>query len=138
MEVNLLAVLAASVAALVVGVVWYLPAVLGRPWANAVSRYTGQSAEALLAPTNTAPSLGLWLLTAFVNAFILALLMRSLGTDTIGEALVLAVAAWAGFGLTFSSWPVLFGRQPSMVWFVNNGAFLLMQIVMAVILVVWR
>ncbi len=45
---------------------------------------------------------------------------------------------WLGLGASFSSRPVIFARQPLSLWLFNNGAFLLMQLAMAIVLVLWR
>jgi hypothetical protein len=41
-------------------------------------------------------------------------------------------------GLSISSWPVIHARQPRGLWLLNGIAFLIMQIVMSIILILWR
>jgi hypothetical protein len=91
-----------------------------------------------LAPVNLAWVMGMWLLGFVLNAAALAVIVRGLGITSAVEAIWLAVIVWAGLGLAFSSWPVIHARQPVGLWLINNGAHLLMQVVMAVILAVWR
>ena len=135
--VNLLAVLVAAIAALVVGFVYYLPPIMGLRWGNLIKAYAHLTDEDLN-PKNLLPILVKWLITAFINAYVLARLFAMTGTATLGTGIILAVIVWLGYGLTFSSWPVIFAKQPTGVWFINNGGFLLMQIVMAVVLTLWK
>ncbi len=135
--VNFLAVLAAAVVALIVGFVYYLPPLMGLRWGNMIKSYAHLTDEDIN-PQNPLPILGKWLLTALVNAYVLAGLLSMTGTATIGASIMLAVVVWLGYGLTFSSWPVIFARQPTGVWFINNGGFLLMQIAMAIVLSLWK
>lgn len=137
-SLNYAAVVAAAVAALVIGFVWYLPPLLGTRWARYVSGYTGAPEREILQPADPVRPLGLWAVAFLLNALVLALLVRALGLATVGEAVVLGVLVWVGLGATFSLWPVAFARQPWGLWAVNNGAHLLMQVAMATILTLWR
>lgn len=135
-EVNFLHVLLAGIAALVVGVIWYMPPIMGKRWANYVNQYVGIPEGELLAPGNPLRQIGSWLLTTLTNALIVAYLFQKAGIDNTTEAIGAALAVWLGVGLTFSSWPVIFARQSAGLWLVNNGAFLLMQLAIAVVLIV--
>lgn len=137
-QINLVAVLLAGIAALVVGFVYYLPPLFGTIWATHVKRYSGLS-DADLTPANPTAMLrtmGLWLLTYLANALVLAVLIRATNTASIQEAIVLALITGIGFGLTISSWPVIHARQPAGWWVINAGSYLLAQVVIAVVLTV--
>jgi hypothetical protein len=136
-QVNFVAVIVASLAALIVGFVWYLPPTFGKSWATFVKQYTGLS-DADLMPANIPLTMGLWLLGFLVNAFALAVLINGLGINTLSDGLILAVLVWLGMGLSISSWPVIHARQPRGLWLLNGIAFLIMQIVMSIILILWR
>jgi hypothetical protein len=136
-QINWLAVVVAGLAALVIGFVWYLPPTFGTRWAGFVKRYTRLS-DADLLPSNIPLTMGLWLLGFIANAFALAVLIRGIGIHNLGDGLLLGVVVWAGLGLTISSWPVIHAKQPPGLWLVNGAAYLVMQIVMAVILTLWQ
>ena len=110
-QINWLAVVVASITALVIGVIWYLPPTFGTRWASYVKGYTGLS-DADLMPSNIPLTMGLWLLGFIVNAFALALLIRGIGISNLGDGILLAVILWAGLGLTISSWPIIHAKQP--------------------------
>ena len=135
-DVNYAAVVVAAVVGLVIAFLWYMPPVLGARWARHVARYTGTSEQELMRP-DPRPVMG-WAVDMLLNALALGLLARGLGAQGTGDALVLAILVWVGFSATFSNWPVLFARQPVGLWVVNNGANLLIQLAMALIVVLWR
>ncbi|MBI3049906.1 MAG: DUF1761 domain-containing protein [Acidobacteria bacterium] len=135
-QVNYVAVFVAAVAGLIVGMLWYLPMTFGAHWASLVRRYTGLSDEDLR--PDPPRHLSMWFVGAILNAAVLAALARGVGADTAPQGAMLGIAAWIGFGATFSSWPVIFARQPWDLWAVNNGAFLLMQAVMGAVVAAWH
>lgn len=83
-------------------------------------------------------SLAKWLVGIAVAALVTALAVEALGADSAGEGVVAALVLGLGFASTFSSWPPIFARMPWAWWLVNNGAFLLMLIVMGAILGTWQ
>ena len=134
---DLLRALVAAIAALVIGFVWYLPPVLGNRWGRLIQAYTHLT-DAELNPKNPLPIIGAWFVGCLVNATVLAFLVKATGANDLTSGLLLALATWAGFGVTFSSWPVIFAKQPRGVWAINNGAYLLMQIAMVLVLTLWK
>jgi hypothetical protein len=134
-QINYVAVVVAAIAGVLVGALWYLPATFGARWAALVKRYTGLT-DADLRP-DPVRHVSMWFVGALLNAAVLAALARAVGADMAVAGALLGIGVWIGFGATFSSWPVIFARQPWDLWAVNNGAFLLMQIVMGAILAAW-
>jgi hypothetical protein len=135
-QVNWLHVIVAMVAAFIVAFIWYLPPIFGLRWGNLVKSYAGLSDAQLSA--QLPQKMLLWLIGFLVNALVLELLIRALNIGEAQDALLLGVLVWLGFGATFSSWPPIHANQPWGVWLINNGAFLIMQLVMSVILALWK
>ena len=135
-QIDWLAVAVAGIAALAVGIVWYLPSTFGTRWASFVKHYTGLS-DASLMPSNILLTMFWWLLGFLLNAIVLAILMRGMALSNPWDGILLGVIVWAGLGLTISSWPVIHAKQPPGLWLLNGAAFLMMQVVMAAILVLW-
>lgn len=136
-KLNWLAVITAGVAALAIGFVWYLPPTFGAHWAGFVKRYTRLS-DADLVPSNIPLTMVLWFLGFLVNASALALVILSMGINNLGDGILFGIIVGVGFGLTISSWPVIHAKQPMGLWLINGAAYLVMQIVMAVILTLWK
>jgi hypothetical protein len=136
-ELNWWAILVSALAALVIGFVWFAPPALGGVWARNVSRYAGIPENEVLAGSIVAPT-AKWFLTMLVNAIVLALAVEAVGADSALDGVVLGIALWLGIGATLSTWPPIFARMPWQWWLLNNGAFLLMQVVMGAILGAWQ
>jgi hypothetical protein len=133
---NYLAILVAAIAAFVLAFVWYMPPVFGLRWTALTKRYTGLSDSDLAA--NLPMKFGLWFVGFLVNALALALLLNLTQAIDLTTGLAVGVIAGIGFGAVTSSWPPIYARQPIGIWLMNNGLFLLQQIVMAAILTLWR
>ena len=89
LQINWLAVLLAFMASMAIGFVWYLPAVLGRRWMEAV----GKTEEDLRSSEGGA---GIWvpmMVAAALTAILLAVLISKLG---LGDALA---GGWFAFVL---------------------------------------
>lgn len=133
---DLLHILAATVAAMLVGYIWYHPLVFGTKWKELMKEYTGMTDEDLKsAPLMQLPK---WFFITLINVIVVYLIADRLDIQSRLSALKVAFALWAGFGLTFSSWYVIFARQRQSLWLINNGAFLLMQAIICFILVMLR
>ena len=140
--INWFAVLGAAFASLIIGFVWYLPPVFGQLWANLVKSYgipyaSDPDADPL-APANPLLPLLIWLVGFLVNATVLAIVIEELNLTRVGEAVLVATLGWLAFGATLSSWPAAFARWPWGIWLINNGCFLVTQIVMAIIITLWQ
>ena len=116
-QVNWLAVLLAFIASMAIGFLWYLPAVLGTRWMEAI----GKTEEDL---KNGEGGAGIWLpmmVYAALTAVLLAVLIAKLGLDTALAgglfALVLAVVFRAGGHVIHNGFA---GRLPA-VTLIDSG-----------------
>jgi ABC-type Na+ efflux pump permease subunit len=94
--IDYFAILAAAVAAWLVGAVWYMA--LGKPWMAAL----GKTREELMGPTGK-PSTGPFIISfvaELVMAFVLAFFIVQLGPVTLTHGIATAFLAWLGFVAT--------------------------------------
>jgi hypothetical protein len=134
-EIDIVRVSAATILGLLIGMIYYSPFVLGKVWARQVKAYAN------LTDADLKPRLAMvikWLLMIFINAMIFEFFQSALHVESITGNIILAVIIWFGFAFTFSSWPVIFARQSRVLWLINNGAFLLMQICFGVLYSMWE
>jgi len=116
-HINWLAVLLAFVASMVIGFVWYLPAVLGNRWMAAI----GKTEEDL---KNISGGAGIWvpmMVAAALTAILLAVLISKLDLDNALAggffALVLALVFRAGGHLIHNG----FAGRPVAVTLIDSG-----------------
>lgn len=130
--VNYLAVIVAAVLAMVIGFAWYSPQVLG----TRLMAYLGTTQAQLGNPGPIGAAVGV--LAALVNAWTLAVLSLNLGATKLADGLMLGVLCWLGFMATITAAQISFEKKPWGLWAVNNGHNVLVQIVMAAIVTLWR
>lgn len=113
-EVNWLAVALSALSSLVLGGIWYSPALFAKAWQSAV----GLSDEQLKSG-NMALTFGLTFVLSFIAAAVFAMF---LGTEmSVGAATAAGFSAglcWVGaaFGINY-----LFERRPLKLWLINAG-----------------
>lgn len=116
-QINWLAVLLAFVSSMVIGFVWYMPAVLGRRWMQAI----GKTEDDL---KNIDGGAGIWvpmMLAAAVTSILLAILLSALDISTFWAgavfALIIAVVFRAGGHVIHNG----FAGRPSTVTVIDSG-----------------
>jgi hypothetical protein len=65
----------------------------------------------------------MWFFVTLINAIVVYLIADRLDIQSRLSALKIAFALWAGFGLTFSSWSVIFARQRQSLWLAEQRRF---------------
>jgi hypothetical protein len=121
LQVNWLAVLLAFIASMAIGFIWYLPAVLGKRWMEAV----GKTEDDL---RNSEGGAGIWvpmMAAAALTAILLAVLIGRLGLDSAlaggSFAFVLAVVFRVGGHVIHNG----FAGRPAAVTLIDSGHDLL-------------
>jgi len=141
-HVNYLAVLAAAVVSMVIGFVWYSPAVFGNLWMRIIGKDKISKAEAEQMQKDTKPYFAFMFIAAFAGAAILARFIVWLGVTTLGGGLRIGFLAWLGFAVPIALGNALFsGKDKSLVWpmfFVQAGHELAGLLVTGAILGMWH
>ncbi len=127
--VNYLAIIVAAVAAVAIGIIYY--GILGV--GDRQSRMLGAS---LVRPGPMQGATGL--VVSLVNAWVIAILSLSLGAASIVDAISLGALVWLGFGATFKAAQVAFERRPWAVWVLQGVHDLIVEVVVAGIVTLWR
>jgi len=130
--VNYLPVVVSAVVALVIGFMWYSPPVFGSRW----MAYLGTTQAQLGNPGPTGMAVGI--VASLLNAWVLAVLSLNLGGKSITDGLMLGALAWLGFMATITAAQVSFEKKPWGFWILNNAHNLLIQVLMAAIVTIWR
>ena len=126
--VNWVAVIAAAVAGIVIGFVWYAPQVFGRRWAQASGIELPQPGQ--VQPVTYVGAV----VTALVTAYILAVLSRGLGAATLGDGAIVGAVVWLGFVATWLASGVFFERRSTEWWAINAGQAIVSLVVMGAII----
>jgi hypothetical protein len=129
-QINWLAVLLAFISSMVIGFVWYMPAVLGKRWMAAI----GKTEKDL---KNIGGGAGIWvpmMVAAALTAVLLAVLISKLGLDNAVAggwfALVLALVFRTGGHVIHNG----FAGRPTAVTLIDSGHDLLAMTVAGAII----
>jgi hypothetical protein len=129
LSVNYLAIVVAAIAAVAIGIVYY--GILGV--GDRQSRMLGAT------PVRPGPLQGaIGLIVGVVNAWVIAILSLNLGAASILDAILLGALIWLGFGATFKAAQVAFERSTWAVWALQGIHDLVVEVVLAVIVTLWR
>jgi hypothetical protein len=131
-QVHWPAILAATVAAFVIGGLWYSPALFGKAWMRA-NGFTEQD----LAKGNQAKIFGIAFVFTLIMAINLAMFLADAKTTATwgASAGFLAGFGWIALGIGIVA---LFERRPWSYIFVNGGYVTVALVVMGLIIGAWR
>jgi Protein of unknown function (DUF1761) len=124
-------ILAAAIAKIVLGALWYSPVLFINPW----RRMTGITEEQMKA--GMAKTLVVDVVGSFVMAFVLFHAIRYAEATTVLQGLTVGFFCWLGFIAVATSTTVTYERKPFALFLLNNGYLLISLLVMGAILAVW-
>lgn len=128
-EINILAVLVGTIAAFVLGALYY--GALGAQLAKV-------SSAAAAAEPPRLWQMGAELLRCLVLTVVLAGLASAAGTENVAEGLLLGLALWVGFPLVLWTGAMLHEKEPWRLAAIHAGDWLVKLLVVSVIVSVWR
>lgn len=131
-RINYLAVIAAALAMMAIGGIWYSPNVFGTAWLN----LSGMSAEQMQGGMVKAYAGGF--VVALVSAFALALLIDWTKGESWRCGAIIAVVAWLGFVATTRAYGVIFAGRPMALFFLDSGYDLVGYVAMGAIIGGWQ
>ncbi|CAN7155107.1 DUF1761 domain-containing protein [Microbacterium sp. LjRoot45] len=134
-EINYWAVLVATVAAIVVGSIWYVPKVFGARWKRLAEVRDPETAAEAWLPIIV--SIALSFLLAWVLAGSVAIAWHFYGGGYLTSALVTGLTLWAGFTAGRFIVHDVFAGRPSQLTVLNISHELVLVVVMSLIIGVW-
>ncbi|WP_068084390.1 DUF1761 domain-containing protein [Polycladidibacter stylochi] len=123
---NALAILAATLASVIYGSIWY--GALAKQWMSAARI---SESEAAISPFKAL----LIFVCQFITATGIAALLVSLSINTIEQALFIAFAVWLGFVLSVMTINYSFQKAPKALLIIDSGHWLGVLLLQAVIFV---
>lgn len=134
-SINSWAVLAAAIAHMAIGMIWYSPPVFGKLRMS----YMGLTPQRMeeLKKRGMGRIYCVSFVTAFLMSYVLAHFVKIWDVEDIGGALQLAFWLWLGFVATVSLGSVLWEGKSLKFYFLNIGYQFVAIFIMAVILAIW-
>ena len=136
--VNLYAVLVCAVATMVVGFVWYSPALFANPWMKLMGYDPNDKAKIAEMQKSAGPSYAMSMVASLLTAFVLGKIISVAGAATAVDGVKIGMVVWLGFVTTVQFTNALFSRQRNKLYLINTGYQLVCYLVMGAILGAWR
>jgi uncharacterized protein DUF1761 len=131
-HINVLAVVVAAVANMIIGSIWYSPGVFGKTWMSLAGVQPGNMKG------GAGPAYAGSFVVALILAYVLAHFVGYTQASTLGQGIQLGFWVWLGFVATTSSGDYIFGGRPRPLYVINNGYHLVTLLVNGALLAVWR
>lgn len=131
MYINYVPVIVAAVVAMILGGIWYTPAVFGNAWMRAI----GKGKESMAGSHASM----LWMLVAtLVMSYVLAHFIGYAGASTPWEGAQVGAWLWLGFIVPMGLSRVLFEKLSMQAFWINVLYYLVSIAVMGAILAGWQ
>jgi len=137
MGVNLLSVLVAAIATMVVGFLWYSPLLFAKPWMVLMGFDPNDKVALEKMQKSAGKSYGISFLASLLSAFVLAKIIVVFTVDSALYGIKIGFAVWLGFVATVQLTDVLFARRPTKLYLINTGYQMVCYLAMGAILAVW-
>ena len=137
MDVNLLSVLVAAIATMVLGFLWYSPILFARPWMVLMGYDPNDKAKLDEMRKSAGKTYALSFLASLASAFVLAKIIDVASVSSVLYGMKYGFAIWLGFVTTVQLTGALFGRQPFKLFLINTGYQLVCYLAMGAILASW-
>ncbi len=131
-EINYIAVIVAAVINMIVGSVWYSPALFGKDWAKLIGRKIEDMGK------DAGLSYAITALGALVQAWILANIIDWVWATTLAEGIVVGFIIWLGFVAITEGVNTIFAGTRKKLWAINTGYFLVVLVINGALLAVWQ
>jgi len=144
-SVNLVAVLGAAIASMVIGAIWYSPNMFGKKWMKLTMKMQmpkGASKKAIAQmkeqmQKSMMKGYALTFVTTLITAYVLAVLARLIGATTVMGGAEIGFLAWFGFVATNSLGGYIWENDPIDMYFLKAGFTLVSLVVMGAIVAFW-
>ena len=130
-QINWLAVLAAAVAAFLLGGLWFSPAMFARQWVAAL----GKKPEEMGMP---GPSMALSFVMTLIMSVALALILGKMPPVTMAGSVRFGLAVGVGIVATGMASDYAFTKWSRTLYFIQASYHIIMVVLMSVILGSWR
>lgn len=133
-DINIFALVAAGVTSVVIGAVWYTPAVFGTAWMS----LAGLTAERAETAKKRMPYMAVGgFLASVILAWVLAQFVSALNIIAFGDALIIGFWMWFGFMVPVLIGPVLWEQKSIKYFAINAGYWLVTILAIATIVTLW-
>ena len=137
MGVNLWSVLAAAVATMILGFLWYSPLLFAKPWTLAMGYDPNDKAKMDEMRKGAGKLYGITFVASLISAFVLAKIIDVTTVNAVLYGMKIGFAVWLGFVTSVQLTSTLFKKRPIKLYLIDTGYQLVCYLVMGAILAKW-
>jgi Protein of unknown function (DUF1761) len=130
-DLNWAAIIVAALVPIVLGALWYSPALFAEPWMRAV----GRTKEEL---SGAGVGYVIGVVSALLMSYTLARIVRWAEVDDLWNGALVGLLVWLGLVATVLAATTYFGGQPRRLWVINAGYQLVALVLVGAIHGVWE
>jgi Protein of unknown function (DUF1761) len=120
-SLNLLAILLAAIATVMIGFIWYSPPLFAKPWMREMSLDPDDKSKIDEMRKGASAAYSGSFIASFITAFVLALFRHLINVTTLERGMLVAAHAWLGFVATVQFTGALFTKQSMKLFAINTG-----------------
>lgn len=132
-SVNLFPVIASTIAAMILGMIWYGP-LFGKQWMTIVGIKMPKAKEA---NNIMCKSMSMGLINTFVGVYVLALLLAITQPATLHQGLIYGALFWLGFSATAEATGNIWAGTTWKLFWINGMYGLIATLISVTILMKW-
>ena len=131
-DLNYLAIFVAALIPMALGALWYSPLLFARPWMRAV----GKTEEDVRGGARIGYLVAA--VSSLVMAAVLALVLKSCGTDSLAEGALIGLVVGIGFVATTTAVNSVFAARPRELFLIDTGYHVLSLVLVGALLGAWQ
>jgi hypothetical protein len=131
-DINWVAIVVATIVSMVIGAVWYSPALFSKAWMEDTKKKDMDPTQGATAGYVVATIANL------ISGYVMARILATANAASIGEGLMVAFLLWLAFMAGPTLMNFMFEGRPMRLFNINAGMYLVSMLVMGAILAVWR
>lgn len=134
-DLNLLAVVVAAVAAMALGALWYSPIMFGNVWvklSGMTKKDMKKAKDKRMGKLYFANFIGV-----LIMSYVLAFLIYSAGVTSMADGFKIALLVWVGFVVPLLLGGVLWEGKPMKLYYLNVSYQLISIVLMSIIITAW-
>jgi hypothetical protein len=133
-EINLVAVLEAAIASMVLGFLWYSPLLFANAWMRAMGYDPNDKAGLEKMRKGAGAMYALTFVLSLLSALVLGKIISLTTVQALPYGMKVGFSVWLGFVMTVQLTDKLFGQRPWKLFLINTGYQLVCYLVMGAIL----
>lgn len=136
-DINIIAIVAATVAVQLIGMLWYSPALFGKQWAALMGFGDTDSEQSKKMKEAAKPAYLGSFLSTIVLATVLSVFIQLVGVESAREGILIGAIAWLGFVATVTFTNALYANKSLVVYMIDSGYQFVSFLVIAAIVTIW-